>query len=167
MTRLRNTTYNSTPDMYASGLSIQDIADYCSISRQSMYMILKRRGVTFRQRVKKGAENHFHRGGATMSKRSQHLVEKAIKKGALVNPGICSACRQPSTFKDGRSGIQAHHDDYNKPVDVRWLCQSCHHEWHKTNKAKEVNSESRLEKIDLLTGGFPIKTLSTVQCSRK
>jgi ribosomal protein L37AE/L43A len=43
---------------------------------------------------------------------------------------------------------------------VIWLCQKCHHEWHKNNKAierKEVESEpeENIPTVDLIAGGFP------------
>lgn len=45
----------------------------------------------------------------------------------LVNPHICSQC-------GGTVMVEAHHDDYNKPFEVRWLCRICHRRWHKTHK---------------------------------
>ena len=153
MSRTRNPAYDEAVIMYNKGLSIQECADYFDISRQAMYMILKRREVVFRPKIKTGDANNFYRRGPTASKRAQHMVEKALRKGILNNPGICSECSSENTFKDGRTGIQAHHDDYNKPLEVRWLCQPCHHEWHKTNKAKEVMGSQ--VSVDLLTGGFP------------
>ena len=49
-------------------------------------------------------------------------VARAIKSGALVRQP-CESCSNPKSV--------AHHDDYEKPLDVRWLCQACHTQHHK------------------------------------
>jgi len=54
-------------------------------------------------------------------------VKVALKNGTLVRPSICSRCGDsPPPASDGRTQIQAHHDDYNKPLDVEWICAACH-----------------------------------------
>ena len=149
--------YNEAIKMYNMGLSIQQVADYYVISRQAMHLILKRRGVNFRPQKKYGEDNHFYRGGSIAHDRSQNLVESAIDKGILKRKIICDKCGNTGVFKDGRSAIQAHHNDYNKPLDIKWLCQKCHHEWHKNNKPIKFNGE-KLEaagQIDVVSGGFP------------
>lgn len=50
-------------------------------------------------------------------------VRSAIKKGKLVRPYTCEKCGSIEP-------IQAHHDDYSKPLEVRWLCQPCHRKRH-------------------------------------
>jgi hypothetical protein len=47
-------------------------------------------------------------------------VAYAIKTGKLKRPNICSKCHKT------KKTIIAHHDDYSKPLEVRWLCHSCH-----------------------------------------
>lgn len=47
-------------------------------------------------------------------------VHRAVKRGTLVRPDLCSQCNQPSRR------IEASHHDYTRPLDVRWLCSSCH-----------------------------------------
>jgi ribosomal protein S27AE len=53
-------------------------------------------------------------------------VARAIREGVLVRPDACSSC-------GARGRIHGHHDDYAKPLDVRWLCASCHGQWHAAN----------------------------------
>lgn len=152
--------YDEAVRMYERGLSIGDVASFYGISRQAMWAILKRRGVEFRPQQKEGEENHFHRGGSVADDQAQNLVERALDKGVLTRPTQCETCKKtPKPFKDGRSAIQAHHCDYNKPLEVMWLCQKCHHDWHKKNTAiarKEVQREvSDHYSIQVVTAGFP------------
>lgn len=157
----RNAKYDEAVSMYESGLSIQECAEFFEITRQAMHKILQRRGAAFRDNLKFKKENHFYRGGETQSKRAQSIAWKAIKKGIL-KPKPCEICADSGLMADGRNKIQAHHDDYNKPLDVRWLCQECHYEWHKSNKAKGENEKGESAEsadgssnVDLLVGGFP------------
>lgn len=47
---------------------------------------------------------------------------RALKEGRLVRPDACSRCGGDG---DGKA-IEGHHHDYTKPLDVEWLCRSCH-----------------------------------------
>lgn len=59
-------------------------------------------------------------------KRAAHvLVGNAIRDGRLT-PEPCEVC-----FKT--HDTHAHHDDYAKPLEVRWLCSKHHSEWHREN----------------------------------
>jgi hypothetical protein len=52
-------------------------------------------------------------------KRRAHCrVKRAIDSGNLLR-GPCEVCGVSD-------GVEAHHDDYDKPLDVRWLC-TVHH----------------------------------------
>ena len=43
--------------------------------------------------------------------RVYQIVRRAVLRGILTKPDCC---------------VFAHHDDYTKPLDVRWLCHACH-----------------------------------------
>lgn len=56
-----------------------------------------------------------------------NIIRSAFENGALVR-GPCEVCGGPRT--------DAHHDDYSKPLEVRFLCRKHHGEAHsKTSKA--------------------------------
>ena len=48
------------------------------------------------------------------------IVQYAIKTGQLERPLTCSQCHRTAK-------IQAHHQDYSKPLEVIWLCRRCHY----------------------------------------
>lgn len=52
-------------------------------------------------------------------------VNNAVRDGYLI-PVPCERCG--SNHK-----VHAHHDDYLRQLDVRWLCVPCHKEWHDNN----------------------------------
>lgn len=54
-------------------------------------------------------------------RRAQNLIAKAILKGKVVRKN-CEVC--------GSEASEAHHDDYSKPFDVKWLCPKHHSERH-------------------------------------
>lgn len=51
------------------------------------------------------------------------LIGKHLRRGKIQRPNQCEKCMKECK-PDG------HHDDYNKPHDVRWLCKICHYHEH-------------------------------------
>lgn len=54
--------------------------------------------------------------------RAYDAVTRAIRSGKLI--------RQPC-IRCGNEKSLAHHEDYDFPLDVMWLCQPCHKQRHK------------------------------------
>ena len=53
--------------------------------------------------------------------KARRMVSYYIRTGKLKKQP-CEKCESTES--------QAHHDDYSKPLDVRWLCRKCHLEEH-------------------------------------
>ena len=58
---------------------------------------------------------------------AQMLVYNAIRSGKLIKGTDCADCGIVHGILHG------HHDDYNYPLSVRYLCAKCHCKWHKIN----------------------------------
>jgi len=59
--------------------------------------------------------------------KARNALTHALERGEIVRPLECGDCgNAPSPGRDGRTQIQAHHDDYSRPLEVRWLCRLCH-----------------------------------------
>ena len=59
--------------------------------------------------------------------RARVAVHHAIRRGDLT-PEPCGEC--------GEAKAEAHHDDYTRPLDVRWLCRRCHTAHHTAVKRR-------------------------------
>ncbi len=141
--------------MYQAGLSLAPIAEYFRVSRQAMWDLVRRR-TEMRSQKRFGKDNHFYRGGNRADDQAQNLLETAVERGVIERVITCEECGAVGKMKDGRNKVQAHHGDYNKPLEVTWLCQKCHHTWHKQNtptgKEQMVEADPH---VDLICGGFP------------
>lgn len=54
---------------------------------------------------------------------AQTMVCNAVRDGRLIRPAHCQVC-------GSKTKPHGHHDDYAKPLEVRWLCAACHAQWH-------------------------------------
>ena len=51
-------------------------------------------------------------------------VKRAIKDGVLKRPARCSWCGRRNCR------IVAHHEQYERPLEVEWICDTCHNRLH-------------------------------------
>jgi hypothetical protein len=79
---------------------------------------------------RKYVANHPEKRAATVKrwqrrnriKRDAHVITNNAIQGGHLIPMPCEVCG---------SKAQAHHDDYSRPLDVRWLCPKHHAEHHR------------------------------------
>lgn len=85
----------------------------------------KRKAATFAQTKKLRSED-------SRRVRCHNAVARATKAGTLIKQP-CDVC--------GDEKSVAHHEDYDRPLDVTWLCQPCHKARH-----KEIDEEFKNRK---------------------
>lgn len=63
-------------------------------------------------------------------RRAANIANNALRDGKLV--------RQPCEVCGSTERVHKHHDDYSRPLDVRWLCPKHHAEHHKALRRNEA-----------------------------
>lgn len=59
---------------------------------------------------------------ATDSEHRKRVLARVAARKAHPDPQPCERC--------GAERADRHHDDYDKPLDIRWLCRTCHIQHH-------------------------------------
>lgn len=55
-------------------------------------------------------------------RRARNIAKQAVRSGRIIKQA-CKEC--------GEINVQGHHEDYNKPLDLTWLCEKHHRLLHK------------------------------------
>lgn len=81
----------------------------------------RRRNHTPQRLAMRAKQTKAFRNSQPMANAAHVAVSRAVKAGVLE--------KLPCYFCGGER-VDAHHHDYNKPLDVTWLCKPCHRKFH-------------------------------------
>ena len=93
----------------------------CRRCRNKYHYERRKKTPAFLERRARQARVRRQREDDNIKNAARSAVRRAIKAGELT-PQACERC--------GATDAEAHHDDYSKPLDVRWLCPPHHREHH-------------------------------------
>lgn len=106
----------------------KDVRDHRENNQQKLQQYEKKRSKHPR-RIEQNRRNiKRYRKSNPEANLAHHIVNNAIRSGKLIKKP-CDVC---GTIKL----VHAHHDDYSKPLDVRWLCAT-HHRAHHVKLLRE------------------------------
>lgn len=97
----------------------RDVAANYAAKRRQYSAYEQRRSKTAKRKACVAAVQRKRRIMDRAKYQARAAVGNALRDGKLFRQP-CEAC--------GATQTQAHHDDYSKPLDVRWLCFRCHRE---------------------------------------
>jgi len=66
---------------------------------------------------------------------AKNEVSHAVRDGRLIKQP-CAMC--------GNINVEAHHEDYSKPLEVIWLCSDCHKKLHGSRAVSPLEQYRRL-----------------------
>jgi len=93
-------------------------------------------------------------------KEATTIVGNAVRDGRLFKPDKCEVCGK------NHHRLHGHHDDYSKPLEVRWLCPTCHKKWHRLN-GPGLNGGSIRMILQFVTNSGSVATLGTLKILKK
>lgn len=92
----------------------EKVRDY---KKNNPYRVFQTRLKTYQ---KKPSKSSFYR-----------LVHAAVAAGVITRPGKCQICG------NDKDRIEAHHEDYSKPLEIIWCCPKCHDRLDRERRRRE------------------------------
>lgn len=99
---------------------IQWMCNTCTSARIKSYYQQNKR--SFRAMLYRSMVKHKEK------QKARHALYRAIRLGVIHRPANCEECEK-------KCKPHGHHEDYSKPLEVNWLCTTCHSERHKEHRA--------------------------------
>lgn len=85
----------------------------CNTERQREFRNTENGRESTRKAVAKSIAKHWHKQKARIA------LNRQVKLGNIIRPKQCPVCKK---YKK----VEGHHDDYSKPLEVKWVCRQCH-----------------------------------------
>lgn len=103
---------------------------------QKKYNFLHKEDENFKEKRKaRRMKNHYLHPEKDYAR--DKLV-KAVLSGKVIKPKVCEGCLQEKR-------LEGHHDDYTKPLDVKWLCKKCHENLHHACREEFIRGINEIE----------------------
>ena len=91
----------------------------CNAERCKKYRHTKKGNEIFNRGAKKTQKKHYYKQNARVKMRL------ALLAGKIIKPNKCEKCEQIKI-------VEGHHFDYEKPLEVVWVCRKCHSLIHRS-----------------------------------
>lgn len=109
--------------------SIRGLSKMYKISHVRVWQIVKKINKEYEE-YEKGREKQ------NIKSRANQQISRLIKSEKIKRKKTCEYCKE-------KSETVAHHENYFKPLEIIWLCKSCHRKLH-CEKEKIKRSEYKL-----------------------
>jgi hypothetical protein len=94
----------------------------------------------YRERRNELSRKHYKEAKLYKKHRVYNAVKQALKKGELIK----KECQYPNCKYKNMYKVAGHHPDYNKPLEVVWLCD-IHH-----NLADKIRRAIEMKKLNII-----------------
>jgi ribosomal protein S27AE len=121
-------------DCAEAGMTQAEAARFLGVSRQRVWASASRHGIVFVvHRAETPSQSTIYNRAWQEKNPEKRAAHKAVEYHKLIGnlkQQDCEVC--------GRQNTHAHHDDYSKPLDVRWLCPACHKREHSSHSGNPI-----------------------------